>query len=312
MKLNLTASGKPHELILAYLQENASDVLAEKINSGTPFEKDGKQLVNKKTLDGFMKFASDEARKLAEKGANSACVEDSVVYGWAIHYFEEDSIQGKLYNRDGTEYTPPAKCRKVETKPVAQASPKLQQISFLDLFEQNEKKDMTEQAYDRELTEQSDGSSRNDGQQASEPQQSKPRGLPEFFSLYTAVKERYPDDIALIRLGDFYEAFDEDATVLADELELTLTSRKLTDDVRVPLVGFPYHASDTYIDKIRTRHSVAVIEDSGNITVLTQTVKADSGRITDTDTGGILRSEPTENSAVTFLYKLLDGKLDIA
>ena len=94
--LNLTASGKPQELILAYLQENASDVLAEKINSGTPFEKDGKQLINKKTLDGFMKFATDEARKLAEKGANSACVEDSVVYGWAIHYFEEDSIQGKL------------------------------------------------------------------------------------------------------------------------------------------------------------------------------------------------------------------------
>ena len=51
--LNLTASGKPQELVLAYLQENASDVLAEKINSGTPFEKDGKQLVNKKTLDGL-------------------------------------------------------------------------------------------------------------------------------------------------------------------------------------------------------------------------------------------------------------------
>lgn len=61
--LNLTASGKPQELILAYLQENASEVLAEKINSGTPFEKDGKQLVNKKTLDGFMKFATDEAKK---------------------------------------------------------------------------------------------------------------------------------------------------------------------------------------------------------------------------------------------------------
>ena len=87
--LNLTAHNKPQELILAYLQENASDVLAEKINSGTPISKDGKQLVNKKTLDGFMTFAESEAKKIAEKGARSACVEDSVVYGWAIHYFEE-------------------------------------------------------------------------------------------------------------------------------------------------------------------------------------------------------------------------------
>ena len=102
--LNLTASGKAQELILAYLQANASDVLAEKINSGTPFTKDGKQLINKKTLDGFMTFASGEAKKLAEKNARSACVEDTVVYGWAIHYFEEDNIEGKLFNEDGTEY----------------------------------------------------------------------------------------------------------------------------------------------------------------------------------------------------------------
>ena len=56
MKLNLTAKGKPQELILAYLQENASDVLAEKINHGVRITKDGKTLVNKKTLDGFMEI----------------------------------------------------------------------------------------------------------------------------------------------------------------------------------------------------------------------------------------------------------------
>ena len=41
VKLNLTAANKQEELILAYLQENASETLADKINSGTPFEKDG-------------------------------------------------------------------------------------------------------------------------------------------------------------------------------------------------------------------------------------------------------------------------------
>lgn len=104
--LNLTAVGAEQELIKKYLAENASDSLADKINNSVRIEKDGKTLISKKTLDGFMKYANEEARKLASKGATSACVEDKVVYGWAIHYFEEDSIEGTLYNEDGTEYKP--------------------------------------------------------------------------------------------------------------------------------------------------------------------------------------------------------------
>ena len=69
-----------------------------------------------------MKFANDEARKVAEKDANCACIEDNVVFGWAIHYFEEDSIIGTLYNLDGTEYKekasskPNHEIKKVEVK----------------------------------------------------------------------------------------------------------------------------------------------------------------------------------------------------
>lgn len=105
--LNLTPVGAEQELIKKYLTENASDSLAEKINNGISIEKDGKTLISKKTLDGFMKYANEEARKLAAKGATSACVEDKIVYGWAMHYFEEDSTEGTLYNEDGTEYKPP-------------------------------------------------------------------------------------------------------------------------------------------------------------------------------------------------------------
>lgn len=105
-KLNLEATSREQEIVKTYLEENASETLAEKINSGTPVEKDGKQLINRKTLDGFMRYACEEARKLAAKGASSACVEDKVVFGWAIHYFEEDNIEGTLYNADGTEYKP--------------------------------------------------------------------------------------------------------------------------------------------------------------------------------------------------------------
>ena len=135
MRLNLETKTKEQELVKAYLEENASETLAEKINNGTPFEKDGKTLINKKTLDGFMKYASSEARKLASKGVNSACVEDKVVYSWAIHYFEEDSIEGILFNEDGTEYkttpkTPPAQIRKVEPK-----KPEQRQATLFDFME---------------------------------------------------------------------------------------------------------------------------------------------------------------------------------
>lgn len=113
--LNLTAVGAEQELIKKYLTENASDSLLDKINNGIRIEKDGKTLISKKTLDGFMRYANEEARKLAAKGATSACVEDKVVYGWAIHYFEEDSIEGTLYNEDGTEYKPPKPVKAKQT-----------------------------------------------------------------------------------------------------------------------------------------------------------------------------------------------------
>ena len=135
MQLNLETKSKEQELVKAYLEENASEILAEKINNGTPFEKDGKTFINKKTLDGFMKYASDEARKLASKGANSACVEDKVVYGWAVHYFEEDSIEGTLFNADGTEYKPAPKPTPAKVKKVAPRKPEQRQPTLFDFME---------------------------------------------------------------------------------------------------------------------------------------------------------------------------------
>ena len=111
MKLNLDAKTNEERKVKAYLEANASEILAEKINNGVRIQKDGKTLLNKKTLAGFMKFACDEAKKQAEKGAHSTCIDDDVVYGWAVHYFEEDSIEGTLYNEDGTEYKPPNELR---------------------------------------------------------------------------------------------------------------------------------------------------------------------------------------------------------
>ncbi|MBP3606859.1 MAG: PcfK-like family protein [Treponema sp.] len=121
IKLNLETKNEAEERIKAYLEDNVSEMLADKINNGVQITKNEKILTNKKTLSGFMKYASEEARKLAEKGASFACIEDSTVYGWAIHYFEEDSIEGKLYNQDGSEY-------KTEIKATPKATPKIEKV----------------------------------------------------------------------------------------------------------------------------------------------------------------------------------------
>lgn len=123
-ELNLSANTEAQKRVKEYLEQNVSDILADKINNGVKIEKDGKTLINKKTLDGFMKYATEEARKQAEKGANCACIEDSVVFGWAIHYFEEDSIEGTLYNEDGTEYKKPKPAPKKEAKTSKSTSTK--------------------------------------------------------------------------------------------------------------------------------------------------------------------------------------------
>ena len=137
MTLNLEAKNKQEELVLAYLKENASQALADKINNGTPFEKDGKPLRNKKTLAGFMKYACEEAKKLAEKGAIGTYVDDPTVYGWAIHYFEEDSIEGTLYTLDGEEYKPAPKQSQTISKPAVKKPepPKERQFTFFDMAE---------------------------------------------------------------------------------------------------------------------------------------------------------------------------------
>lgn len=139
-QINLTAQTKEERLIKTYLEANASETLAGKINNGVRVHKDGKTLINKKTLAGFMRFACDEARKQAEKGANSACIDDQTVYGWAIHYFEEDSIEGTLYNEDGTEYkiqpNVAAKAPAVKySPPKPQPKP---QLSMFDMLENSD------------------------------------------------------------------------------------------------------------------------------------------------------------------------------
>lgn len=73
---------------------------------------------------------------------------------------------------------------------------------------------------------------------------------------WTSCKKTAGDAILLFRLGDFYEAFYEDAQLIAKELELTLTKRQ-----EVPMAGVPHHSSDAYIDKLVSKgYRVAIAE----------------------------------------------------
>ncbi len=86
-----------------------------------------------------------------------------------------------------------------------------------------------------------------------------------LYRQYLELKRQHPDAILLFRLGDFYEAFDEDAKILARELDLVLTGRKLTKgEERNPMAGVPHHAVETYIARLVEKgYRVAICEQVG-------------------------------------------------
>ena len=77
---------------------------------------------------------------------------------------------------------------------------------------------------------------------------------------YREWKRRYPEYVLLFRLGDFYEAFYEDAALTARVLDITLTSRQKGEGA-IPMAGVPHHAVEGYIARlIRAGHKVAVCD----------------------------------------------------
>lgn len=294
IKLNLTPQNKQEELILNYLQKNASETLADKINNGTPFEKDGNPLLNKKTLSGFMKYACDEARNLAEKGANSACIDDATVYGWAIHYFEEESIEGTLYTIDGAEYKPAPK-KSVNTKP---ATPKPQpqkqqslQFSLFDKFDENDVKAPTNDCLSVESAEMTVDTKEETTsvKTPTKPYVEENKGN-DMYQKYISYQAEYKTAIVAYRLGDFYEVFGDNAVTLGNELSLTITSRDVGLKDRIPMVGFPYHAAENYFAKIVKNHDLYIIENDGEKQFI-ERIKPVVNRLIDEDTGEILSEE---------------------
>ena len=316
-KLNLTAKGDDQIAVLNYLQQNATDLLADKINNGVQIAKDGVTLINKKTLDGFFRYATEEARKLVAKDARCACVLDRVVFGWAIHYFEEDEIEGTLYNLDGTEYktaVKPATTPKITTKPVVTKPKKNEgQLSIFDMTLPDDESDDTDEDV-CDGTEDSDEVqvvcepiaqqtvthtiAQNNVQTATPTKVAIPQAVatPEqptqpitkqptfqqsanthtddkamFYYKYEIMQRQYPNNILLYRVGDFYEALDKGAELLARTIGLTLTGLSCGEAGRHPMCGIPYHAIDVYVDKIKQHFAITIMDSDNDVRIVEKT-----------------------------------------
>lgn len=120
MRTNLTAKNAPEKRILDYIEKNATDYLCNKINNG------------KKTLQGCYSYIAGEARKQAVNGC--ACIEDSTVFGWAMHYFQEDTITESKTPKAPQKTAPKATPRPTPPptpKPTPKPQkPKTEQLSF--------------------------------------------------------------------------------------------------------------------------------------------------------------------------------------
>ena len=296
-ELNLATKGDDQIAVLNYLQQNASDLLADKINNGVQIVKDGVTLINKKTLDGFFRYATEEARKLVAQNARCACVLDRVVFGWAIHYFEEDEIEGTLYNLDGTEYktvkpmaTPTVTTKSVITKPKKNEG----QLSIFDMtLSDDEPNDTDENVCDDtedlyEVQDVCESTSQPTAQQVSIPiithndtqsstptQQSANTHTDDkamFYYKYEIMQRQYPNNILLYRVGDFYEALDRNAELLARTIGLTLTGLSCGGAGRHPMCGIPYHALDVYVDKIKQHFAITIMDSDNDVRVVEKTV----------------------------------------
>ena len=129
-------------------------------------------------------------------------------------------------------------------------------------------------------------------------------GLSPMMVKYLETKEEYEDCILFYRLGDFYEMFFDDALVASRELELTLTGKSCGLEERAPMCGVPYHAVDSFLNRLVTRgYKVAICEQVEDPKFAKGLVKREVTRIvtpgTNTDVSSL---DETKNNFIMCIY----------
>ncbi len=122
---------------------------------------------------------------------------------------------------------------------------------------------------------------------------------------YLKIKHSYPDAIVLFRLGDFYETFDDDARLASRELEITLTSRNMGKNLRVPMAGVPAHSLESYLARLIKRgHKVAICEQLTDPSLGKGLVDRDVVRVV--TPGTVLESAILDQDSNNYLAAVID------
>ena len=179
-----------------------------------------------------------------------------------------DSIEGTLFNADGTEYKPAAKSAPTKDKKVEPKKPEERQPTLFDFMESQksepeDKDDDDEQPSQEEIDE---ILAEIAEEEKADAESDKP--VSPIWQKYQELQKEHSDRILLYRLGDFYEIFGNNAVTLSNELGLTLTGRDFGLTSRVPMIGFPYHAANNYLRKITQKHKIAVAETPDDVKLL--------------------------------------------
>ncbi|MCD2491040.1 DNA mismatch repair protein MutS [Lacrimispora sp. NSJ-141] len=117
---------------------------------------------------------------------------------------------------------------------------------------------------------------------------------------YLETKKQYPDCILFYRLGDFYEMFFEDAQTVSRELEITLTGKDCGLPERAPMCGVPYHAVDTYLNRlVQKGYKVAIAEQMEDPRLAKGLVKREVIRVV--TPGTILSSQALDETRNNYL-----------
>ena len=122
---------------------------------------------------------------------------------------------------------------------------------------------------------------------------------------YLKIKNSHPDAVVLFRLGDFYETFDDDAKLASRELEITLTSRTMGKNLKVPMAGVPAHSLEPYLARlIKKGHKVAICEQLTDPAKSKGLVERDVVRLV--TPGTVLESSLLEQDANNYLASVVE------
>lgn len=124
--------------------------------------------------------------------------------------------------------------------------------------------------------------------------------LTPMMEQYTAIKEKYSEELLFFRLGDFYELFFDDALVASKELNITLTGRAAGMENKAPMCGVPFHAAESYILKlVKKGYKVAICEQMEDPSVAKGIVRRDVIRVI--TPGTVMSENGTEAGENNFL-----------